>query len=38
MKILEISGDAYTVLDLVSRNASTVHVSRIYPFIMTQVG
>ena len=32
MKILEISGDAYTVLDLVSRNASTVHVSRIYPF------
>jgi len=31
-KILEISGDAYTVLDLVSRNASTVHVSRIYPF------
>ena len=32
MKILEISGDAYTVLDLVSRNASTVPVSRIYPF------
>ena len=32
MKILEIKDDSYTVLDLVSRNAQTVHVSRIYPF------
>jgi hypothetical protein len=32
MKILEIINDSYTVLDLVSRNAQTVHVSRVYPF------
>jgi len=32
MKILEINNDSYTVLDLVSRNAQTVHVSRVYPF------
>jgi hypothetical protein len=32
MKILDINNDSYTVLDLVSRNAQTVHVSRVYPF------
>jgi len=32
MKILDVNNDSYTVLDLVSRNAQTVHVSRVYPF------
>ena len=32
MKILDINDDSYTFLDLVSRNAQTVHLSRIYPF------
>jgi hypothetical protein len=33
MKIVERQGDAYTVLDLVTRKADTIHISRIYPFL-----
>ncbi len=33
MKIIEREGDAYTILDLVTRRPETVHISRIFPFI-----
>ena len=32
MKVVEISKDAYTVLDIVSRRTNVVHISRLYPF------
>ena len=32
MKIMDVKGDAYEVLDLVSRGIQTVHVSRLFPF------
>jgi len=32
LKVMEREGDAYTLLDLVSRRTEIVHVSRIFPF------
>ncbi len=33
MKILDRNGDSYEVLDLVSRQSDSVHISRIFPFL-----
>ncbi len=32
MKITDVKGDEYELLDLVSRRSHSVHVSRVYPF------
>ena len=32
MKITDVNGNVYELLDLVSRQSHSVHVSRIYPF------
>ena len=32
MKITDVKGDAYELLDLVSRQSHSVHVFRVYPF------
>ena len=32
MKITDVKGDEYELLDLVSRQSHSVHVSRVYPF------